>query len=125
MTLEVYNLEGCKVQSLEYESCAYDNDSIRKMSKYGYTFVLDGVVIAEGARPSAIDNSNTHEEIDKNLTEQSKENLKLMIECVETGKLYNKQSHAARDLGIDPAAVSDSIRTGRKRSGYTFRKVYV
>lgn len=52
-------------------------------------------------------------------------NLKTMIKCLETGKLYAKQSHAARDLGIDPSCVSDSIKTGRPRKGYTFKKVIV
>lgn len=50
-------------------------------------------------------------------------NLKPMIECMQTGKLYAKQSHAARDLGIDPAYVSDSIKTGKQHKGYSFRKV--
>lgn len=50
-------------------------------------------------------------------------NLKPMIECIQTGKLYAKQSHAARDLGIDPAYVSDSIKTGKQHKGYSFRKV--
>ena len=45
------------------------------------------------------------------------------IRCVDNGKVYNKQSEAARDLGIDPAAVSDSLKTGRKRAGYLFERV--
>lgn len=51
-------------------------------------------------------------------------NLKSMIECIETGKLYAKQAHAARDLGIDLSYVSDSIKTGKQHKGYTFRKVW-
>lgn len=47
------------------------------------------------------------------------------IRCVTTGKIYDKQSDAARDLGIDPAQVSDSIKTGRIRSGYLFEKVNI
>lgn len=49
--------------------------------------------------------------------------MQQMIECIETGKLYEKQSHAARDLGIDPSYVSDSIKTGKQHKGYSFRKV--
>ena len=49
--------------------------------------------------------------------------MKEMIECIETGKLYAKQAHAARDLGIDPSYVSDSIKTGKQHKGYSFRKV--
>ena len=50
--------------------------------------------------------------------------MKQMIECIETGKLYAKQSHAARDLEIDPSYVSDSIKTGKQHKGYSFRKVW-
>ena len=45
------------------------------------------------------------------------------VRCIDTGKIYNSQSEAAKDLKIDPAQVSDSIKTGRPRSGYTFEKV--
>lgn len=45
------------------------------------------------------------------------------IKCLEDGKVFKNQSAAARYYDIDPAQVSDSIKTGRKRSGYTFGKV--
>ena len=45
------------------------------------------------------------------------------ILCVDTGKIYNKQSEAAKDLGIDPAAVSDSLKSGKRRAGYIFERV--
>lgn len=46
-----------------------------------------------------------------------------MIHCIETDQYFNKQSEAAKTLGIDPAAVSDSLKTRRKRSGFTFEWV--
>lgn len=45
------------------------------------------------------------------------------ILCVDTGKIYNKQSEAAKDLGIDPAAISDSLKSGKRRAGYIFERV--
>ena len=45
------------------------------------------------------------------------------ILCVDTGKIYSKQSEAAKDLGIDPAAVSDSLKSGKRRAGYIFERV--
>lgn len=47
------------------------------------------------------------------------------VRCIDTGKVYPNQSAAARDLHIDPAQVSDSIKTGRPRSGYRFERVKV
>lgn len=46
-----------------------------------------------------------------------------LIYCIETDQYFNKQSEAAKTLGIDPAAVSDSLKTRRKRSGFTFEWV--
>ena len=50
---------------------------------------------------------------------------KFVIRCKETGQTWEKQSWAAKQLGIDAAQVSDSIKTGKTRSGYTFEKIEV
>lgn len=50
---------------------------------------------------------------------------KFVIRCKETGQTWDKQSWAAKELGIDAAQVSDSIKTGKTRSGYTFEKIEV
>lgn len=46
-----------------------------------------------------------------------------MVHCIETDQYFNKQSEAAKTLKIDPAAVSDSLKTHRRRSGFTFEWV--
>lgn len=50
---------------------------------------------------------------------------KFVVRCKETGQTWDKQSWAAKELGIDAAQVSDSIKTGKTRSGYTFEKIEV
>lgn len=50
---------------------------------------------------------------------------KFVIRCKESGQTWEKQSWAAKELGIDAAQVSDSIKTGKTRSGYTFEKIEV
>lgn len=47
----------------------------------------------------------------------------MKVRCIDTGEIFNKQSEAAKKYGIDPAAVSDSLKTGRKRAGYAFEWV--
>ena len=86
-------------------------DQLDSMSKAGFKFKLDK------KRASVT-------EIKKlaKLKPSASSNKTFVIRCLETNKIYGKQSEAAKDLGIDPAQVSDSIRTGRKRSGYTFVK---
>lgn len=45
------------------------------------------------------------------------------VRCIDTGEVFDSQSAAAKHFKIDPAQVSDSIKTGRPRSGYRFEKV--
>lgn len=118
MLFEVIGADGKCKMSTKYPSCIYDEDILRHMAKVGYTFRVDGkragvdkvmeLKFPNGKpKPSASPVLKT----------------KYIIECVDTGEKFNKQSEAAKRLGIDPAAVSDSIKTGRPRAGYTFRKV--
>lgn len=71
------------------------------------------------------DKSNTSEPTSssKVTVSSAKTKLKLKLRCLETGDIFNKQAEAAKKYGIDPAAVSDSLKTGRKRAGYTFEWV--
>lgn len=59
----------------------------------------------------------------KIITASTTHKFKMKVRCIDTGEIFNKQSEAAKKYGIDPAAVSDSLKTGRKRAGYTFEWV--
>lgn len=51
---------------------------------------------------------------------------KRQVKCVDDGKIYNSMSEAAKAYGIDPAAVSYSVNTGKptkKKGGYYFQSV--
>lgn len=151
MKLDIYNLNGDLVKSCDFESSYYDNATMRFMSKQGYSFVLDGKLILQGSKithSTSCNNINTELDTALNILSTVVSDLegistsegedlvaetlntkipgqKLKIRCKETGKIYDKQSHAARDLGIDPSYVSDSIKTGKSHKGYTFERVYV
>ena len=45
------------------------------------------------------------------------------VRCIETGQYFKTQAVAAQKYGIDPAYVSDSVKTGKSYKGYTFEKV--
>ena len=93
-------------------------DNIFSMSQAGYTFKYQGKIISKTALLSLnAKSTSTVSSVD------CKANSKPRIKCIDTGTIYNSQSEAAKDLKIDPAQVSDSIKTGRPRSGYTFIKV--
>lgn len=59
----------------------------------------------------------------KIITSSTTHKFKMKVRCIDTGEIFSKQSEAAKKYGIDPAAVSDSLKTGRKRAGYTFEWV--
>ena len=101
MKFEVIGPDGaCKMSTTyeEYIPYAY----LQQMHENGYKFRLDGKLISIAA---------------------IKGHKQTMVRCVETGALFVKQIDAARTYGIDPAVVSDSIRTGKTYKGYTFEKV--
>lgn len=80
---------------------------------------------------SSSSNGNTSALIVNSTSESttSKANIKVagklsrQVRCIDTGEVFDNQSAAAKHFKIDPAQVSDSIKTGRPRSGYRFEKV--
>lgn len=90
-------------------------EHVDKMFAAGYIFKESGKVMTKSQVKSAQGISGT---------DVVAPSGKPYILCVTTGKTYVNQSAAARDLGIDPAQVSDSIKTGKIRSGYLFKKEY-
>lgn len=101
MKFEVIGPDGvCKMSTTYEEYIPYIY--MKQMSENGYKFRLDGKFISYSA---AIGRKQTQ------------------IQCVETGEVFSKQADAARAYGVDPAMVSDSIKTGKSHSGYTFIKI--
>lgn len=42
------------------------------------------------------------------------------IKCVNTGKIYNNMTACAKDLGMDPAAISYAMQKNKPAKGYSF-----
>jgi hypothetical protein len=101
MKFEVIGPDGqCKMSTIYEEYIPYSY--MKQMSENGYKFRLDGKIISLAAA------------MNRRLPQ---------IQCVETGEIFQKQSDAAKAYSIDPAQVSDSLKTGKKRSGYTFVRI--
>ena len=137
--------------STDYESCI-DYQHHDSMADAGYTFYVAGKKVAKNKVRQAvaealaqgighpkgetvlnpITNKPVEEDFkvdfelgDTKTDSASATKFSKQVRCKETGVVYANQSAAAKDLGIDPAQVSDSIKTGRPRSGYTFERVPV
>ena len=142
MLFKVIGPDGQTKVGTDSVQCIYPEDVLLFMSRCGYKFELNGKRSTAKAVSDYVKENMYSSEIEENSeeTEDSANNDVVSviqeekkkpetskkvgrIRCVDTGKVYNKQSEAARDLGIDPAAVSDSLKTGRKRAGYLFERV--
>ena len=101
MKFEVIGPDGqCKMSTTYEEYIPYSY--LDQMNKVGYKFRLDGKFVSLAV---------------------IKNNKKTRIQCVETGETFDTQAQAAKYFHIDPAQISDSIKTGKVRSGYTFVKI--
>lgn len=117
MLFTVIGPDGHPKMGTDYRECIYDIEQLESMASAGCKFKWnDKVVSLTNLKKELGSNSET---VKSNVQNES------FIVCLETGDKFNKQSEAAKALGIDPAAVSDSLKTGRKRSGYTFTRVEV
>ena len=120
-------IDNRPMMSTTYVSCIpyYQLDS---MASSGYYFRLDGKKVSmkvvkelETQLPleERSDDMDTQSEIVNRPTAVKAKGVR----CKDTGEVFKNQAEAARHFNIDPAQVSDSIKTGRPRSGYTFEKV--
>lgn len=112
MLFEVIGPDGKCKMCTEYESCI-PYEHLDSMTRAGYIFRLDNKKVSKHQLMTITSISPKS---------QGRISSRFVIKCIETSKEYATQADAARDMNIDPAQVSDSIKTGRKRSGYTFVK---
>ena len=117
MLFTVIGPNGNPKMGTEYRECIYDIEQLESMASAGCKFKLNDKLISLSNLKKELGSASYS--IEQISTSRS------IILCLETGDKFNKQSEAAKALGIDPAAVSDSLKTGRKRAGYTFTRVEV
>ena len=113
MKFEVVDYRGKPFMCTEYAECVPIH-KLDALQDAGFKFRVDGKMASKNQVLSQLG------VISGDMTPASKSKR---VRCVDTGKIYATQSEAARDLNIDPAQVSDSIKTNRRRSGYLFEKV--
>lgn len=101
-------------------SCVTVED-IDVLSCAGYKFRVDNKIVS---KQSAKLYASAEVHSDDISVDDSKRIPTKYVRCVTTGEVFKNQSLAAKAYKIDPAQVSDSIKTGRVRSGYLFDYIY-
>lgn len=124
MKFEVINSDKECVMCTEH-SCCIPFNQLDSMTTSGYRFKIDGKFVSKKDIARVVKCSLQPTSELSRSTDSKSANTSKQVRCKDTGIVYANQSAAARDLGIDPAQVSDSIKTGRPRSGYTFERVII
>lgn len=135
MLFEVVDSRGCVAMHTSEPTCVPYAD-LAVIGAAGYQFRVDGKIVSKNKVADAVQQSTgTYIPVQPSAatvvssapsvaTPANASPTSKAVRCVDTGEIFKNQSEAARAYKIDPAQVSDSIKTGRPRSGYTFERYY-
>lgn len=133
MKFEAIGPDGKVKYTTEYVSCI-DLDALDARARAGYKFRLDGKTVSKIAVKAYVDEHSDHVVTsvsseasscsDKCIkpAEPVKRSVK-SIRCINNGKVYKNMSEAGRDLNLDSALISYSLKVNRPTKGYSFEFV--
>lgn len=88
MLLQIFTTDGNCVCTTEFETCSYDLDTLRSMSKAGYTFRIDGKRVSFGNISQKVTASSRANALKETQSVTSSESLKdvppVIVETVES-----------------------------------------
>lgn len=124
MLFEIYNKEGQRMEYTQSIGCiidSYEKGNLQSMNSIGWKFKLDGIIVSLNKLVNTLQlnarcriTSTTVKPIDKPIvSNDSKPKRKVRkIRCLNNNTTYNNMSACAKDLGIDPAAISYVMQKG-------------
>lgn len=118
------------MMSTEHESCI-GFEHLDSQESSGYYFRLDGKKITAKELKTRFNYNgdnvqhSTATVIDSNTELPSTSSVRKVrpIRCINNGKIYKNMSEAGKDIGLDSALISYSLKVGRPTKGYTFEFV--
>ena len=122
MKFEVINPDGRVVYNTEHKQCI-DISDIDVQSAAGYKFRLDGKVVSRNKLKEWL--VSTEHDVPRPETQHTSATTRSVkqIKCLNNGKIYKNMSEAGRDLGIDSALISYSLKVNRPTKGFSFEFV--
>ena len=113
----------------EDEQCI-SSETLESQESSGYYFKLDGKRISAkelksrlNYRPAAVQTHTTGNKVTSEVSEiaQPTSTRKVRsIRCINNNKIYKNMSEAGKDLGLDSALISYSLKVNRPTKGYSF-----
>ena len=105
-------------------------ETLESQESSGYYFKLDGKRISAkelksrlNYRPSAVQTRTTGNEVTSEVSEIAQPTITRKvrsIRCINNNKIYKNMSEAGKDLGLDSALISYSLKVNRPTKGYSF-----
>lgn len=122
MKFEVVRKNDDKViMSTEHESCI-DFQCFESQEKAGYYFRLNGKKMSGKAIKAHFEHSDKSNDSPSISNDATIRKVR-PIRCLNNGKQYKNMSEAGKDLGLDSALISYSLKVGRPTKGYSFEFV--
>lgn len=115
MKFEIYNQFGVIMATTESVNCVkddYKKGNLQLMKEHGWKFKIDGKLtslnnVVKQLKLDSID----HESIAEVPSKPKRKVRK--IKCLNTDKIYKNMSECAKDISVDPAAISYVMSTGK------------
>lgn len=115
MKFEIYNQFGVLMLTTESIKCVradYKKGNLQHMKEHGWKFKIDGKVTSLNNVIKQLElNSNDHESVAE-ISSKPKRKVR-KIKCLNTNKIYKNMSECAKEIGVDPAAISYAMSTGK------------
>ena len=105
-------------------------ETLESQESSGYYFKLDGKRISAkelksrlNYHPAAVQTHTTGNKVASEVSEIAKPTSTRKvrsIRCINNNKIYKNMSEAGKDLGLDSALISYSLKVNRPTKGYSF-----
>lgn len=129
-------LDNQAVMNTDYPSCI-PFDALDSQEAAGYCFKVNGKkMTAKQVKSFFKDTRDVQVTANIFVTDADVENVRdddvkkeatkrkvRKIRCLNTGKIYNNMTACAKDLGMDPAAISYAMQKNKPYKGYSFEFV--
>lgn len=122
--------DNAPMMSTESESCI-EFEFLDSQEKSGYYFKLDGkrITANELKKKFGYKDGQSTKSSESNNDNKSAESTPVTtrkvraIRCINNNKVYANMSEAGKDLGLDSALISYSLKVNRPTKGYSFEFV--
>lgn len=125
--MELEHIENGECKCCDVHISCIDMDQIEAQASHGYKFKLNGKTVTVSQIRAFLAENGASVPAKRTLSEPNQPNPTTRkvraIRCLNNKKVYRNMSEAAKDLGLDSAQISYSLKVSRPTKGYSFEFV--